>query len=826
MLSETLRTSSFSQKLSSPKGFQKPFGQAASLKNSPLQSVFRSPSDKQFLSKTLLSEGFPETLRTSSFSQKLSSPKCFQKPFGKAASLKNSPLRRVFRNPSDKQLLSKTLLSEGLSETLRTSRFSQQLSSPKGFLKPFGQAASLKNSPLRRVSRSPSDKQFLSKTSLSESVVRNPSDKQFLSNTPLSEGFSETLRTSSFSQKLSSPKGFRKPFGQAASLKNSPLRRVSRNRSDKQLLSKTLLSEGFPETLRTSSFSQKLPSPKTLRTSSFSQKLSSPKGFQKPFGQAASLKNSPLRRVFRNPSDKQLLSKTLLSEGFPETLRTSSFSQKLPSPKGFQKPFGQAASLRNSSLRRVSRNPSDKQLLSKTPLSEGFSEALRTSSFSQKLSSPKGFQKPFGQAVSLKNFPLRRVFRNPSDKQFLSNTPLSERFPEALRTSSFSQKLSSPKGFQKPFRQAASLKNSPVRRVSRNPSDKQLLSKALLSKGFSETLRTSSFSQKLPSPKTFQEPFGQAASLKNFPLRKVFQKPFGQAASLKNSPLRRVFRNPSDKQLLSKTLFSEGFPETLRTSSFSQKLSSLKGFQKPFGQAASLKNSPLRRVSRNPSDKQLLSKTLLSEGFPETLRRSSFSQKLSSLKGFQKPFGQAASLKNSPLQSVFRSPSDKQLLSKTLLSEGFPETLRTSSFSQKLSSPKGFQKPFGQAASLKNSPLRRVFRNPSDKQLLSKTLLSAGSPETLRTSSFSQKLSSPKGFQKPFGQAASLKNSPLRRVSRNPSDKQLLSKTLLSEGFPETLRTGSFSQKRVGYYFSLFFGSFFTIFLVLVLRGSDRRTML
>ena len=424
--------------------------------------------------------------------------------------------------------------------------------------------------------------------------------------------------------------------------------------------------------------------------------------------------------------DKQLLSKTLLSEGFPETLRTSSFSQKLSSPKGFQKLFGQAASLKNSPLRRVSRNPSDKQLLSKTLLSEGFPETLRTSSFSQKLSSQKGFQKPFGQAASLKNSPLRRVSRNPSDKQLLSKTLLSEGFPETLRTSSFSQKLSSPKGFQKPFGQAASLKNSPLRRVSRNPSDKQLLSKTLLSEGFPETLRTSSFSQKLSSPKGFQ-------------------KPFGQAACLKNSPLRRVFRNPSDKQLLSKTLLSERFPETLRTSSFSQKLSSPKGFQKPFGQAASLKNSPLRGVSRNPSDKQLLLKTLVSEGFPETLRTSSFSQKLSSP----------------------RNPSDKQLLSKTLLSEGFPETLRTSSFSQKISSPKGFQKPFGQAASLKNSPLRGVSRNSSDKQLHSKTLLSERFPETLRTSSFSQKLSSPKGFQKPFGQAASLKNSPLRRVSRN-----------------------------------------------------------
>ena len=496
-------------------------------------------------------------------------------------------------------------------------------------------------------------------------------DKQLLSKTLLSEGFPETLRTSSFSQKLSSQRGFQKPFGQAASLKNSPLRRVSRNPSDKQLLSKTLLSEGFPETLRTSSFSQKLSSPKgfpkTLRTSSFSQKLSSPKGFQKPFGQAASLKNSPLRRVSRNPSDKQLLSKTLLSEGSPETLRTSSFCQKLSSP----------------------RNPSDKQLLSKTLLSEGFPETLRTSSFSQKLSSPKGFQKPFGQAASLKNSPFRRVFRNPSDKQLLSKTLLSEGFSETLRTSSFSQKLSSPKGFQKPFGQAASLKNSPLRRVSRNPSDKKLLLKTLVSEGFPETLRTSSFSQKLSSPKGFQKLFGQAASLKNSPLR-----------------------------------------ETLRTSSFSQKLSSPKGFQKPFGQAASLKNSPLRRVSRNPSDKQLLSKTLLSEGFSETLRTSSFSQKLSSPKGFQKPFGQAASLKNSPLRRVFRNPSDKQLLSKTLLSEGFSETLRTSSFSQKLSSPKGFQKPFGQAASLKNSPLRRVFRNPSDKQLLSKTLLSEGFPET------------------------------------------------------------------------------------------------
>ena len=328
------------------------------------------------------------------------------------------------------------------------------------------------------------------------------------------------------------------------------------------------------------------------------------------------------------------------------------------------------------------------------------------------------------------------------DKQLLSTTLLSEGFPETLRTSSFSQKLPSPKGFQKPFGQAASVKNSPLR----------------------ETLWTSSFSQQLSSPKGFQ-------------------KPFGQAASLKNSPLRRVSRNPLDKQLLSKTLLSEEFSETLRTSSLSQKLSSPKGFQKPFGQEASLKNSPLRRVSRNPSDKKLLLKTLVSEGFPETLRTSSFSQKLSSPKGFQKPFGQAASLKNSPLQRVSRNPSDKQLLSKTLLSEGFPETLRTSSFSQKLSSPKGFQKPFGQAASLKNSPLRRVSRNPSDKQLLSKTLLSEGFPETLRTSSFSQKLSSPKGFQKPFGQAASLENSPLRRVSRNPSDKQLLLKTLLSEGF-------------------------------------------
>ena len=146
------------------------------------------------------------------------------------------------------------------------------------------------------------------------------------------------------------------------------------------------------------------------------------------------------------------------------------------------------------------------------------------------------------------------------------------------------------------------------------------------------------------------------------------------------------------------------------------------------------------------------------------------------------------SLKNCPLRRVFRNPSDKQLLSKTLLSEGFLKTLRTSSFSQKLSSPKGFQKPFGQAASLKNSPLRRVFRNPSDKQLLSKTLLSEGFSETLRTSSFSQKLSSPKGFQKPFGQAASLKSSPPRRVFRNPSDKQLLSKTLLCEGFSEVGR--------------------------------------
>ena len=422
-------------------------------------------------------------------------------------------------------------------------------------------------------------------------------DKQLLSKTLLSEEFSETLQTSSFTQKLSSPKALQKPFGQAASLKNSPLRRVSRNPSDKQLLSKTLLSEGFPE---------------TLRTSSFSQKLSSPKGFQKPFGQAASLKNSPLQRVSRNPSDKQLLSKTLLSEGFPETLRTSSFSQKLSSPKGFQKPFGQAASLKNSPLRRVSRNPSDKQLLSKTLLSE----------------------KPFGQAASLNNSPLRRVSRNPSDKQLLSKTPLSEGFPETLRTSSFSQKLSSPKGFQKPFGQAASLKNSPLRRVSRNPSDKQLLSKTLLSEGFPETLRTSSFSQ--------------------------------------NSPLRRLSRHPSDKPLLAKTLLSAGSPETLRTSSFSQQLSSPKGFQKPFGQAASLKNSPLRRVSRNPSDKQLLSK-------------------LSSPKGFQKPFGQAASLKNSPLRRVSRNPSDKQLLSKTLLSKGFPETLRTSSFSQKLSSSKGFK---------------------------------------------------------------------------------------------------------------------------------------
>ena len=191
-----------------------------------------------------------------------------------------------------------------------------------------------------------------------------------------------------------------------------------------------------------------------------------------------------------------------------------------------------------------------------------------------------------------------------------------------LATSASSMRTPSPKGFQEPFGQAASLKNSPLRRVFRNPSDKQLLSKTLLSEGSPETLRTSSFSQKLSSPKGFQKPFRQAVSLKNSPLRFSFQKPFGQAASLKNSFLRRVFRNPSDKQLLSKTLLSEGFPETLQTSSFSQKLSSPKGFQKPFRQAASLKN-PLRT-------------------FSETLRTSSFSQ----------TFGQAVSLKNSPLRRV------------------------------------------------------------------------------------------------------------------------------------------------------------------------------
>ena len=176
-------------------------------------------------------------------------------------------------------------------------------------------------------------------------------------------------------------------------------------------------------------------------TRSFPQEFSFPKGFQKPFGQEAFLRNSPLRKASRSPSDKQLPSGTLLSEGFPETLRTRSFPQELSSPKGFQKPFGQAASLRNSPLRRVSRNSSDKKLPSRTLLSEG----------PQELSSPKGFQKPFGQEASLRNSPLRRVSGNPSDKKLPSQTLLSEGFPETLRTSSFPQELSSPKGFHKPF---------------------------------------------------------------------------------------------------------------------------------------------------------------------------------------------------------------------------------------------------------------------------------------------------------------------------------------------------------------------------------------
>ena len=75
---------------------------------------------------------------------------------------------------------------------------------------------------------------------------------------------------------------------------------------------------------------------------------------------------------------------------------------------------------------------------------------------------------------------------------------------------------------------------------------------------------------------------------------------------------------PSEKHLLSESLLSEGFPESLRRSSFPQKVSSPKGFQKAFGEAASLRKSPLRRVSRKPSEKQLPSESLLSEGFPES----------------------------------------------------------------------------------------------------------------------------------------------------------------------------------------------------------------
>ena len=108
--------------------------------------------------------------------------------------------------------------------------------------------------------------------------------------------------------------------------------------------------------------------------------------------------------------------------------------------------------------------------------------------------------------------------------------------------------------------------------------------------------------------------------------------------------------------------------------------------------------------------------------------------------------------------------------------------------------PKGFQKAFGEAASLRKSPLRRVSRKASEKQLPSKSLLSEGFPESLRRSSSPQKVSYPKGFQKGFGEAASLKKSPLRRVSRKASEKQLPSESLLSEGFPESLQRISFPQ--------------------------------
>ena len=444
--------------------------------------------------------------------------------------------------------------------------------------------------------------------------------------------------------------------------------------------------------------------------------------------------------------NKQLPSKSLLSERFPESLQRSSFPQKVFSPKGFQKAFGEAASLRKSPLRRVSRKPSKKQLPSDSLLSEGFPESLRRSSF-----------------------------------------PQSEGFPERLRRSSFPQKVSSPEGFQKAFKEAASLRQSPlrgvsrkpsekqlpsVRRVSRKASEKQLPSESLLSEGFPESLRRSSFPQTVSSPKGFQNAFGEAAFLRK-------------------SPLRRVSRKPSEKQLPSESLLSAGFPESLRRSSF-PRVSSLKGFQKAFGEAAPLRTSPLRRVSRKPSEKQLPSESLLSEGFTESLRRSSFPQRVSSPQGFQNAFGEAAFLRKSPLRKVSGKPSEKQLPSESLLSEGFPESLRRSSF-PRVSSLKGFQKAFGEAASLKKSPLQKVSRTPSEKQLPSKSLLSEGLPESLQKSSFPQTVSSPKPSEKQLPSESFFSEGfpeSLRRSSSPPK--------VSSEMFPESLRTSSFPQKAFG----------------------------
>ena len=90
-----------------------------------------------------------------------------------------------------------------------------------------------------------------------------------------------------------------------------------------------------------------------------------------------------------------------------------------------------------------------------------------------------------------------------------------------------------------------------------------------------------------------------------------------------------------------------------------------------------------------------LRKSLLSEGFSESLRKQLPSEKVSSPKGFQKAFGSS-------------SPQ------KSLLSEGFSESLRKQLPSEKVCSPKGFQKAFRSSSPQKRSFLRRIFRKPSD----------------------------------------------------------------------------------------------------------------